>query len=166
MSKLLTKDKQFYRTFFSLMGLLVVQNLISYSVNLADNVMLGSYGQNELSGAAAVNQIQFVWQQVVVGLGEGLVVLSAQYWGKGETGPIKKLAGIALRIAIVGGLILTAAASLFPEQILEIFTKDPAIIACGTEFLPICYLPLQMFCWLCCAVWKRSESLFLFHCPH
>lgn len=145
MSKLLTKDKQFYRTFFSLMGLLVVQNLISYSVNLADNVMLGSYGQNELSGAAAVNQIQFVWQQVVVGLGEGLVVLSAQYWGKGETGPIKKLAGIALRIAIVGGLILTAAASLFPEQILEIFTKDPAIIACGTEYLSLMRFTYLLF---------------------
>ena len=147
MGKLLTKDKQFYRTFFSLMGLLVVQNLISYSVNLADNVMLGSYGQNELSGAAAVNQIQFVWQQIVVGLGEGLVVLSAQYWGKGETGPIKKLTGIALRIAVAGGLFLTVVTSVFPAQILGIFTKDPVIIACGTE-----YLSLMRFTYLIFAI--------------
>lgn len=137
MSKIFTRDRDFYRSFFSLMGLLVVQNLISYSVNLADNVMLGSFGQNELAGAATVNQIQFVWQQVILGLGEGLVVLASQYWGKKDTEHIRRFAGIALRVAIVGGILLTAVTSLFPEAILRMFTGDDAIIACGMEYLSI-----------------------------
>ncbi len=137
MSKILTRDRDFYRSFFSLMGLLVVQNLISYSVNLADNVMLGSFGQNELSGAATVNQIQFVWQQAVLGLGEGLVVLASQYWGKKDTEHIRIFAGIALRIAIMGGIILTAVTFFAPEMILRLFTGDEAIIACGLEYLSI-----------------------------
>ena len=37
----LTKDKSFYRQFFSLLLFIAVQNLVVYSVSLADNVMLG-----------------------------------------------------------------------------------------------------------------------------
>ena len=57
---MLIKEKSFYRTFFSLWGALVVQNIIVHSVNLADNIMIGAYGENALAGVAAVNQIQFV----------------------------------------------------------------------------------------------------------
>lgn len=49
------KDKRFYRTFFSMYIVLVFQNVISLSVNLADNIMLGAYSETSLSGVAAVN---------------------------------------------------------------------------------------------------------------
>ena len=55
-------DSAFYKTFFSMYPLLVLQNVVTLSVNLADNMMLGAYGESALSGAAAVNQIQFVYQ--------------------------------------------------------------------------------------------------------
>lgn len=134
---IMTKDRSFYKSFLTLLGLLVVQNLISYSVNLADNIMLGSYGQNELSGAATVNQIQFVWQQIVMGVGEGLVVMASQYWGKGDTEHIRKCSGIALWIAIAGGIVLTLITTLAPEAVLGIFTNDEAIIGCGVEYLSV-----------------------------
>ena len=52
-----TRDKKFYKTFFRLMLVVALQNLVAYSVNMLDNIMLGSYSQNALSGAATVNQI-------------------------------------------------------------------------------------------------------------
>ena len=58
-----TKDKNFYRTLARLMVMVVLQNVIAYSVNMADNLMLGAYCQDALSGAAAVNMIQFMVQQ-------------------------------------------------------------------------------------------------------
>ena len=74
----LTKDKSFYRQFFSLLLFIAVQNLVVYSVSLADNVMLGRYSEEALSGVALANQIQFLLQMITNGVGEGLVVLSAQ----------------------------------------------------------------------------------------
>ena len=50
-----TKDKNFYRTLARLMVMVVLQNVIAYSVNMADNLMLGAYCQDALSGAAAVS---------------------------------------------------------------------------------------------------------------
>ena len=61
--------------------LLVLQNVVTLSVNLADNMMLGAYGESALSGAAAVNQIQFVYQCLLAALGDGLVMFGSQYWG-------------------------------------------------------------------------------------
>lgn len=52
----MTKDKQFYTSFFSLCITLMLQNIIVISINLAENVMLGGYSELALSGAAAVNQ--------------------------------------------------------------------------------------------------------------
>lgn len=78
-----TRDRGFYRQWFRLFLLLLMQNIITYSVNVADNIMLGAYSQSALSGAAAVNQLQYILQQVMnSGLGEGLVVLGAQLWGQ------------------------------------------------------------------------------------
>ena len=36
-------------------------------------------------------------QQITLGIGEGFVVLGAQYWGQGRMQPIRKLTGIALK---------------------------------------------------------------------
>ena len=37
-----TRDKKFYKTFFRLMLVVALQNLVAYSVNMLDIIMLGS----------------------------------------------------------------------------------------------------------------------------
>ncbi|MCP1103676.1 putative MATE family efflux protein [Aequitasia blattaphilus] len=125
----------FFKSFFQIAFFIIIQNMITYSVNVADNIMLGSYSQTALSGAATVNQIQFLLQQVTLGLGEGLVVLASQAWGKKDIKPIRIFTTIALSIGITVGLLLTIAASLFPGNLLRIFTPDPVIIDAGTQYL-------------------------------
>ena len=51
-------DTSFYRKFLTIYVALVLQNVVTLSVNLADNMMLGSYSETALSGVAAVNQIR------------------------------------------------------------------------------------------------------------
>ena len=85
METFFTKDKNFYKVFFRLMLVVALQNLVAYSVNMLDNMMLGSYDQNALSGAATVNQIFFVVNQLAIAIGNALIVMSSQYWGKKDT---------------------------------------------------------------------------------
>ena len=127
------------------MALLALQNIITYTVNVADNIMLGAYSQTALAGAAAVNQIQYVLQQVVAaGLGEGLVILAGQYAGRGETRALSRITGTALLAGLTGGTLLTAAAWLAPEALVGLFTDVPAIRAEGVRYLSVIkwtYLP-------------------------
>lgn len=131
------RDREFYRSLFHILCLVALQNIVNYSVNMADNLMLGSYNQAALSGAATVNQIFFLVQQLSLGIGDAFVVLASQYWGQQRTEPICKLAGSALKVSLVSGLIFFVACALAPHQILSIFTNDPAILAQGTAYLKI-----------------------------
>ena len=105
---LFTKDKNFYRRFFALTFTIALQNVIVFAVNLADNVMLGAYSEPSLSGVALVNQIQFFLQMVVMGVGEGIVVLSSRCWGRKDMEPIRKIVNIGLKFGIVFAVILWA----------------------------------------------------------
>lgn len=130
-------DKNFYAALFPLLIIISLQNLISYSVNMADNIMLGAYSQNALSGAALVNQIFFLIQQAAVVIGDGLVVISSQYWGQKRMEPIRQITGMVLKIALGLGIFLIILCSLFPEAMLGFFTSDVAILSEAGSYLQI-----------------------------
>lgn len=132
-----TKDRNFYRSFAVLCLTLMLEQAVILSVNLADNIMLGRYSESALSGVAAVNQIQFVLQQIVFGVSSGMIVLGSQYWGQKRTGEIRTLSSIAMRAALGVAIALFIAVSLFPEQTLRLFTRDAAIVAEGVAYLKI-----------------------------
>lgn len=131
------QNKPFYRNFFSIYIALVLQNVITISVNLADNMMLGAYSETALSGVAAVNQIQFVLQQILMALGDGMVIFCSQYFGKKQTEPIKKIASSAMRAGLSVAGILFIVVSLFPDRIVGLFTTEQTIIAEGVSYLYI-----------------------------
>ncbi|MCQ2471464.1 MAG: MATE family efflux transporter [Clostridia bacterium] len=142
---MITKDKNFYKTFFNLFKMLVIQNVIVLSVNLADNVMIGSYSETSLAGVAAVNQIQFVFNLLVVSLGDAMVVLGSQYWGQNDTNSIKKIANGALLSGVVFGVGLFFVATFLPAQLVGLFTKNDQIIAEGVEYLKIIKFTYLLF---------------------
>ena len=133
----LTRDKDFYKSFFRLMSALMLQQAVVLSVNLADNIMLGGYSETALSGVAAVNQIQFILQQLVFGVSNGMVVLASQYWGQKKADPVRRLMAIAFRAAVAIAVLLFALVSLFPRGAVGIFTADEAIIRQGMDYLSI-----------------------------
>lgn len=131
------RDKQFYRTLFRLLLVVALQNVVAYSVNVADNLMLGSYSQAALSGAATVNQIQFLVQQITIAIGDAMVMLSSQYWGRRELAPIRTITGVALKVALAFGVMVFALTALIPRQLLLLFTSDEAILEAGLGYLSL-----------------------------
>ncbi|MFV0504623.1 MAG: MATE family efflux transporter [Lachnospirales bacterium] len=122
---IITKDKDFYNNFFTLFITLALQNIITYSVNVADNVMLGTYSQLALNGAAAANQVQYILQQFSLsGLGAGLAIMCSQYFGKNDKKTIQKLTGIALIIGLLVGIALSTITFISPMTMAKIFTDD------------------------------------------
>ena len=131
------KEKRFYIQFFSMLIVLILQNVITLSVNLADNIMLGGYSEQALAGVAAVNQIQFIYQQLLMAAGEGIVILGAQYFGKNQIQPVRTIASIAMHFGIALGIGLFILVSLFPHALVQVFTTDEAIIVQGVSYLKV-----------------------------
>ena len=143
--KLFTKDKYFYKTFFSMTFVMALQNLITFAVNLADNVMIGGYSQTALSGVAMVNQIQFLLQMLMLGTGSAISVLGAQYWGKKELQPIRKVTSIGTLLGIGLSIVMMVLVYFFPTQTLSLLTNEEAVIAEGSKYLVIICFSYVLF---------------------
>ncbi len=141
----ITKDKHFYKNVFTLAIPISLQHLITFLVGFADNVMVGRLGDDAVSGIYLGGQLQFLLQQLVVGLGSALLILTAQYWGKGDTAPIRRLIGLVLRIGAVAAIVLTLVTGLFPEQILSLFSNEAGAIREGVAYLRIQSLSYLFF---------------------
>ncbi len=134
---LLVKEKNFYRTFFALTFAIALQNVIVYTVNLADNVMLGRYAEEALSGAALVNQIQFLLQMMVTGVAEGALIFGARAWGRSDLKCVKNITAISVKSGILVSSLLGLACLIFPSQILYILSNNDAVVAEGVIYLKI-----------------------------
>ncbi|MCD8231311.1 MAG: MATE family efflux transporter [Clostridiales bacterium] len=139
------KDKSFYHTLFRMLVIVALQNIVAYSVNMADNIMLGSYSQEALSGAATVNQIFFMVQQFALSIGNALVALAAQYWGQNRISPIRTLTGISLKLGLCVSAAILIICGFFPELVLRIFTNSPEIIAEGKSYLLLVMWSFALF---------------------
>ena len=137
---ILTRDKSFYKTLVKLTIPIALQNLVSFAVNLADTVMVGTLGDSAVSGMYMGNQIQTLMHVFSGGIESTILVLAAQYWGKKDTRSIRKIVSIGLKASFLVSLMLCAACAVFPSFVISLFTPDADIIKTGAEYLGIvCY---------------------------
>ncbi len=144
--KLLTRDRSFYRSLITLAIPVALQNLITFAVGFADNLMVSSLGDAAVSGVYMGNQIQTFLQMFSGGIEGAILILAAQYWGRRDTGSIKRIIAIGLHFSLAFGLILTAVCSVIPSQIISIFTNEASVIADGATYLRIVCLSYVFFC--------------------
>lgn len=132
-----TKDRSFYKTLFALAVPISLQNLITFAVNFADNLMIGSLGDDAISGVYVANQLQTVVQMFVAGIEGAILILAAQYWGKRDSSSIRKVVSVGMKFALGVGLLATLSAVLFPEWIIRAFTQEPGVIREGAAYVQI-----------------------------
>ncbi len=134
------KDRSFYKKLFLLAIPIILQNLITYSVNLADNVMIGTLGDTAVSGVYMGTQVQTVLQVVTVGIEGGILLLAAQYWGKKDTASIKRIVKIGMTLSVSFGALIGIISAIMPEAVIGIFTNDADVIKSGAEYLgTVCF---------------------------
>ena len=90
-----------------------------------------------MSAVSLAGQVTFVFNLFVAALTIGGSMFAAQYWGKGEKSMVEEILGLILRVALLVSFLFTAAALFVPELLMEFFTKEPALIVYGAQYLRI-----------------------------
>ncbi len=144
--KLITRDRSFYRSLIALAIPVALQNLITFAVSFADNLMVGSLGDAAVSGVYMGSQIQTFLQMFSGGIEGAILILAAQYWGKRDTASIKRIIAIGLHFSIGFGLLLTTVCVMVPRPIISLFTDDAGVIADGALYLRIVCFSYLFFC--------------------
>lgn len=142
----IVRDRSFYKTLLFLTLPIALQNIITYMVTLADNIMVGSLGETALSGVYMANQIMSFIQMLVIGLSTSCTVLATQYWGKRDTASIRQIVAIALRLAVGIAIVMWGIVFFFPTQVISIFTNEKAVIAEGVTYIRIICFTYIFFC--------------------
>ena len=74
-------DRSFYYKLLVVTVPLVVQQLITTSVQLVDNIMVGRLGEEAISAVSVINQLYFVVIIVLFGTMGGAGIYTAQFFG-------------------------------------------------------------------------------------
>ncbi|MGL5346589.1 MAG: MATE family efflux transporter [Peptostreptococcaceae bacterium] len=131
----ITKDRSFYKTMLAIALPIGIQNLITFTVSMADTLMLGSLGEVQLSASSIGNNLFFILTVLMFGLGGGASVMTSQYYGKKDIKSIHRIISIMYRVCFVITMIFIGIAVFIPRQFISIFTTDTAVIELGVKYL-------------------------------
>ena len=135
--QLLTKNNRDYlKTITALAIPLVLQNLLTASMSLIDNIMVGALGDVALAAINISTQFYMRFFHVIIfGLVSGASILIAQFWGVHDVKNIRRVMGLQLIAGSSLGIIFTLLTSLIPGKILNLYSNDPAVIQAGSLYL-------------------------------
>ena len=139
------KNDSTYRQIARLTIPIVLQNLLTAAVNSTDAIMLNFVGQAHISAVSLAAQYAAILFNVLYGLGTGIAMLGAQYYGKGELKTVEAVEGIALRFSLAIASLFSLSALLIPRLMMQVFTPDPELIEIGSRYLSI--LSASYLCW-------------------
>lgn len=128
-------DKEYFRRLTNIGIPIVLQQLVTTSLNLVGQVMIGQLGEVAVASVALANQIFFLLSLLLFGLNSGLAIFTAQFWGAEDVKNIRKVLGIAVFSSSLASIIFFLASQFFPEQLIGIYSKDPAVIEMGGQYL-------------------------------
>lgn len=131
------ESKSLYKTLARVALPIALQSLITTSLNLLDNLMVGSLGEVELAAVGLSVQLFFVHTGVMFGFASGCAAFIAQFWGKQDLRNIRKVAGFSVCISFCVSLLFFLPAVLAPEKVLGLFTDIPEIIDLGKDYVRI-----------------------------
>lgn len=128
-------DREYFQRLFSIGVPIVLQQLVTSSLNLVGQVMIGQLGEVAVASVALANQIFFLLSLLLFGLNSGLAIFTAQFWGASDVKNIHRVLGLALTAGFLASAVFFLASQFFSEQLIAIYSKDPAVIVLGGKYL-------------------------------
>lgn len=133
----LVTDKKFYKRVLSIMLPVALQQAINMGVNMLDTIMLGQFGEVQISASSLANQYYNFFTIFCMGIIGGSSVLAAQYWGAREVEKVRQTFNMALRMALALASVFAVLTWCFPAQIMGIYTSEAHVVEQGVRYLRI-----------------------------
>ena len=123
---------------------LMLQQLITVSVNLIDNLMIGTLGNDAISAVAVVNKYYMIASMAVTGLTAAGAVFVAQFYGAGYKTNMQKSYSSMMSTTVLITLVFMAIGYFFMQPILHYFTNEAGVIGQSVIYMRpalLSYLP-------------------------
>ena len=107
--------------------------------NLLIQSAINSFGPKVMAASAAAMNVDTFCYIGVDALGQGILTFTGQNYGAGNKVRIRQMFWIAMSFGVILQLILGITSYAFSDQVLSVFTSDPAVLSAGKQIMfPIC----------------------------
>ncbi len=131
------RDKNFIKTVIRYALPMIIQQLITSSVNLLDNLMVGQLGGVSIAAVATTNKYLMVANFGMMGIVTAATIYLAQFSGAKNQPKMKE----SFRYTILSSLLLISVfvvlGFIFPRQIIRFFADNDDLVKTAMLYFPI-----------------------------
>ena len=112
-----------------------IQNMITNVSFLVLTTLVNGFGVSASAAVGVVGKFNSFAILPAIAVGSSISAVAAQNIGAGEVERARKTFHIGTALAMAISLPIFVLARIFPAQIIELFDKDPEMIACGVTYM-------------------------------
>lgn len=131
------EDRQLYKKLARIAIPISIQGVVSATLNLIDNLMVGFLGEADLAAVGIASQIYFIHYLILYGFTSGTATFMAQFYGAKDYKNIRKVVGFSIVIALGVAVIFFIGGFFFTDKILGIYSDDQRIIEMARPYVKI-----------------------------
>lgn len=133
-------NKAFYMTTLAIALPIMAQQFVTSFVNLIDNIMIGSVGSLALTSVTVANRVYLIFNSTMFGICGAAGIFIAQYYGAKNKENCQKILNINIVCGFLIACLFVIALLLVPQQIIEIFSSQPAVIEESLKYIQFAVL--------------------------
>ena len=130
-------NKAYFSQLYQLAAPITLQNLLTASLGMAGNIMVGQLGDTAMAASSLAGQIFFLLILILFGIGSGSAMFTAQLWGKKDIVNLRKVLGLCLALGLAVATIFFLLSEFVPREMIGFFSTDPQVIVLGGNFLKL-----------------------------
>lgn len=120
---------------------LMLSNLLQVLFNISDVAIVGRFaGSTALGAVGSTSIFVTLFTGFLIGLGGGINVLVARFYGAGRAEDVKKTVGSSLIISLIAGVILLLVGLFGSPALLQIINTKPDLLPGAVMYLRVYFL--------------------------
>lgn len=127
----------FFISVLSLAVPVALQSMLQSSFSIVDQVMIGQLGSVSVAAVGIAGKFAWIFSVLVSAVGAVAGIMISQYLGQKNKFEVRRSFNINLILSMAIALIFTALCFLFPERIMELYTKDALTVKVASSYLRI-----------------------------
>lgn len=116
---------------------IAIQGIVSATLSMVDNIMVGFLGETELAAVGVGSQLFMVHYLVLFGILSGSATFMAQFYGTKDMANIRKVIGFDFTLLAALGAVIFLIVNCFTDGILSLYTEDAAVKALAAQYVRI-----------------------------
>ena len=116
---------------------IAIQGIVSATLSMVDNIMVGFLGETELAAVGVGSQLFMVHYLVLFGILSGSATFMAQFYGTKDMANIRKVIGFDFTLLAALGAVIFLLVNCFTDGILSLYTEDAAVKALAAQYVRI-----------------------------